>query len=141
MNKTANTTENKASFMAQYWGQKVFVHPILSVEPMPNVYIFDSENPEDIEQEYLSLKSLEEITDEDLCKCYHLGNAIGGYDGTMDFDSTINMAFHWKEHGGRRDMERYTQITDYLRSKGYLIGWRDLTPDEIIAYGWAKTDK
>jgi len=35
------------------------------------------------------------------------------------------------------DLERLLSITDYLRSKSYLIPFHDLTIEQILEYGWA----
>lgn len=40
---------------------------------------------------------------------------------------------------GNTTIYRPVAITDFLRSKGYLIGWMDLTPQDLIDYGWVKT--
>lgn len=34
--------------------------------------------------------------------------------------------------------ESISCVIDYLRSRGYLIQWRDLTPDQLVSYGWVK---
>lgn len=39
--------------------------------------------------------------------------------------------------GLNNPMGKLMNIADFLRSKGYLIGWLDLTAEDILAYGWA----
>lgn len=34
INDVENTEQNKVKFFAQYWGQKVFVNPILTPKPV-----------------------------------------------------------------------------------------------------------
>lgn len=58
-----------------------------------------------------------------------------GYDGCSFMDWYM---------GGAGDRDYYCPgqyaATDYLRSKGYLIGWRDLTAEDILSYGWVKLE-
>lgn len=52
-----NTLENKVRFFALYWGQKVFVNPMLSVEPVSNIYVFDIAEPDDLEQDFFPIRN------------------------------------------------------------------------------------
>lgn len=138
--KTANNPENKARFFAQYWGQKVIMHPVLFKPITMYDVITNPDNgfERDIEKCWLELNSLSNITNEDLIKCYHLYSEICAYDYTMDFASVIDMARHVIKMEGYNWLTKYTKISDYLRSKGYALPYMQLSIKDLIDYGWIK---
>lgn len=128
---------NLHTFSAQYYGQNVLVFNY------DESYLHQVENVhwEEIllgEKAYLLLKSISNITEEHLLVCYHTHSAIIAYDYTMDFKDALTCAKHWFNHGGIDDLEKFTLLTDYLRSEGYAVRWRDLSVDEMIEGGWIK---
>lgn len=136
-----NTLENKAKFFAQYWGQKIFNSDsdgwgLREINHNVN-YPLD-------EWDYISLKPLSSISDEDLLKCYHIHSAIISYDYTMDFKPFLDMAKYWIEKEGNKPLYKYTELSDYLRGKGYAMPFmspsigKGLSVEKQIEYGWIK---
>lgn len=130
---------NKAKFITQYWGQNVVSH---------NEYQEGSTNLVDgslikkfsEENYFLYLKRLEDISDEDLEKIYHIHSGIIGYDYTMDFQSPLIMAKHWKDNdlNWNKTIFKYREIVDYLRSKGYALPFMNLSIENLVRIGWIK---
>lgn len=118
-----NTNLNKEKFFALYWGQKV-LNPY-SLLTFKNTSVLQNVSAMQLvnirENDYLQLKSLESISDEDAQKL--------GCENKKDFD------YFFKINGYRGF---FPDEADKLRELGYLIGYNSLTPDQIISYGWAK---
>lgn len=158
-----NTEQNKVKFFAQYWGQKVFVNPILTPEPVSNTYIFEYLEPEDIEQEYLELKPLSSITDEDAYQVARIVSPMlfegNGENGGHFIDRSeplwhsikhkkkvmmVDIDFDGYVFEYRDDEEGYTRPSyslagaDYLRSKGYAMPYMGLSVEKLQEYGWVK---
>lgn len=125
-----NTEENKRKFFAQYWGQEVgFSKEYNSLYGIGQIY--------DISVvDYLLLKPLNQITDEDLIN-------INFFEGNFD---EVNFEFlpdsyeyHWKVSGILCN-EGFLALKDfdYLRSKGYALPWMGLSIEKLIEYGWIK---
>lgn len=119
---TKNTPQNKAAFFAQYVNQPVYVMDGSNVVRLlrPTRVIA---GPGD----YLSLKSLSEISDEDAIE--------------------VARMFYMKPNGKyspdwcRKNMNHLSELritADYLRSKSYLLPFRDITVEEILSFGWAR---
>lgn len=126
--KAEINNENKARFFAQYWGQIV-----LSNGVEIGGCVGDCE--EDL---FLFLKPLSSISDEDLLWCYHKHSELIAYDYTMDFKPFLDMANHWRsnEEDWEKSVTRFSQVSDYLRSKGYAIPWMGLSVEEMVEAGW-----
>ena len=104
---------NKQKFFALYWGQQV-------AEWCGEIFVFDFDFPRSrVVESKLVLKSISQITDED---------AKGLYPGCNAKEVQWQLL-----NGTMHDI-----WSDYLRTKGYLLPWMGLTPDEIISYGWSK---
>lgn len=136
--KAEINNENKAKFFAMYWGQIVFVNPILSEKPVPNIWVFDGLNTEDFDGEYLELKPLSAITDED-------AEEIGFEFNVPSKDVELKFHFdnydtHWeaKHKGMLKEGNLLLEDTDYLRSRGYALPWMGLSVEELIEAGWIK---
>lgn len=132
--KTQNTPEDKAKFFALYWGQKtlsdgVETHNISSVFNLKH------------ESFFLKLKPLSAISDEDAIE---VAKRMYPKDNHNDKD-----CLEWGKEIAREIIQGQTdkdviwfagiiQVADFIRSKGYLIGWMDLTAEDILSYGWAR---
>lgn len=138
MSKTIeNTLENKAKFFAMYFMQRVYNN---SNYPEDKNILLDYallSYPD--KSEYLELKPLSSISDEDAEYC------IGKTECSMkknnpdsaDYGMSPSAIFvnsiidHSSYFIGRHE-------ADYLRSKGYAVKWMDKTVKEQMDYGWIK---
>lgn len=128
-----NTILNKEKFFALYWGQKV-----LNTGVTGGIVILNSSWNLKHPDFFLQLKSLQSITDEDaleISKIFHVNKGKHRVkNGKNIIKSFMNDDVFIGSFG------RVGRCHDFLRSKGYLIGYNGLTPDQIISYGWAKTE-
>jgi len=131
-----NTEINKVKFFAQYWGQKVFINPVLSTDAVTNVYIFDYPEPEDIEHEYLELKHISSITDEDASILAEDYDFYIGSDPLDQFKTIIDFKQSITENNCYP-----IGFFDFLRSKGYALPWMGLSVENLEEYGWIKLKK
>lgn len=120
---TENTLENKLQFFAQYYGQEVAVihgllTPTLTKTRIDSSYRDYLKLPTLLSIQYLELTPLSSITDEDV--------KAAGFANIRHFNLS------------RGSWKFIAFESDILRSRGYLIQWRDLTPDQLISYGWVK---
>lgn len=113
------TQIEKEAFFALYWGQEVMIfedeHQTFKV-----IVQATSINNRQINKQYLQLKPLESITDEDA--------KLLGYADAKSFQEVIKL-------GG------YVAIrleADKLRELGYLVGWRNYSTEQLIESGIAK---
>ena len=116
-----NTLENKSKFFAQYWGQEVLNGNGLVYSATMKTKLNDN-------GDYLELKPLSSITDEDY-------NFIMN-DKVMNPDLENGDPLFTFAIGGLRMSDLTT--TDYLRSKGYALPWMGLSVEKLIEYGWVK---
>lgn len=129
-----NTPLNKVKFMSQYWGQKVFINPMLSETPVENIYLYDYSEPEDIDSEYLELTPLRLISDEDL---EYIALKISRVRDSEWSNRTLEMTNKFK----KVIIEEYStglSISDFLRLKSYAIEWNGLSVEQQVDYGWVK---
>lgn len=128
-----NNLENKATFFSQYLLQKVFVTEKGVSFLIPGFL-------RDINKcDYLQLKSISDISDED---------AIGAIDLFQNHISDDSI----KAVQGRQlindfrlgNLNRFgltvwdlIKIADYLRSRSFLIEFNGLSTEELISRGWA----
>ena len=107
-----NTIENKQRFFDAYSGQKIFRYS-WNEELYTNRYL----DQEKLHKYTAELKLLSEITKEE-----------------SDYISRLKVICH---SDGTHDLEPMQHTTDYLRSRGYLLPFMDLTIEKILEYGWA----
>jgi len=127
-----NTIENKGKFFAQYFGQKV----LMPFEA--HVGVFQSDLNYTVN--FLELKSLSSITDEDAIEVakmhrYHTDNGDSIY-------AKVGKEMVWRTFGlnGLPTREGFClpfETADFLRSRGYLLPFMDLSVDDILSYKWA----
>lgn len=133
-----NTLENKAKFFALYWGQDVLCSDMYG----DNGTIYSATMKESsIKKEWLKLKSLSSISDED---------AISVYDITCPNtkwadDYKVKEARSWLNNefgiGNIHHKWAAMQVADLLRSKGHAIPWMGLSVEKQIEYGWVKLEE
>jgi hypothetical protein len=132
---------NKEKFFALYWGQR-----IMMIDGDDWVYVVRGQKP--ILVEYIQLKSLSSITDEDAIEVAKLNTSVNWFNG--------NTPSVWKNSfgvtvvsNGTGLIQKYGQIIldseylsnhqfDLLRSKGYALSWMGLSVDELVKAGWVK---
>lgn len=130
-----NNLENKAAFLAQYWGQRN-VKCNTTWFPGSFGYEYGNNLGEDVyETDYLKLKSISQITDEDTLNCVHipLGWEVFKVYSIKNYEYcevTIRSKCNKDEISLNEDGYKYkplfpnfynSEATDYLRSKGYAF--------------------
>ena len=139
--KTQNTLENKSIFFAQYWGQHVLYFSSDFLRKIDNLTLDSVEN-----DDYLELKPLSQITDEDAIqgimftynktyedlgkilevKHYNTFSSITTTRGGENF-KTSRSIHHWNG-----DRKIGSKECDYFRSKGYALPWMDLSVEDLV---------
>lgn len=138
MNKTQNTLENKAKFMALYWGQKV-MRSSINDKDFTDLLI-TTIIPETMKDNwFLELTPLSKITDEDL---KHLSKidlvSSGEYDDSVTDLDLIEFG-QYEFLNSERDLKYLLpEAVDFIRSKGYALPWMDLSVEDLVSYGWVK---
>lgn len=129
-----NTLENKAKFFTQYFGQKVRVWK-KDLQTLLNIS-YASLSIEAVEDSYLELKPLSQISDED---AIWLANWGYGCYNISDEEKILRV---------KKDKYKYYKgcftnvyVVDYFRSKGYALPWNGITVEEQIKFGWIKLKK
>ena len=123
--KTQNTLENKARFFAQYWGQHVLYFSSDFLRKIDNLTLDSVEN-----DDYLELKPLSQISDEDASKVCDLIFITNNNLNIQQIKQIVILieSNNWNNY----------KIFDYLRSKGYALPYIDLSVEDLIEYGWIK---
>lgn len=143
---TKNTPENKEKFMAQYWGQHVLTDGNHVVKiPLDNVNLRNDSH-------HLVLRPLESITLDEIKKHFH-SNAFKIVDpfkyGHKGPFANVHYRIKWTYTHPFTDKSKtyYSDkfITGYdlehnhkLRSLGFLVPYADLSPKQLVEYGWVK---
>lgn len=126
-----NILENKAKFFGQYFGVNCLRH-----EELPNISALPVMTPwhAGLETEYLELKPLSSISDEDL-KAIEFKFPNGREGLNLKFYPD-NYEYHWSVI----NTEGYLALKDfdYLRSRRYALPWMGLSVEHLIEYGWVK---
>lgn len=139
--------QDKAAFFAQYWKQNVFTYTVMNGSPRTcSLTVYEMDRVGYYKTCYLSLKPLSAITDEDAIEVanimdiepvlltrdeFHLrfgkeGDCIGiWFDGEILVD-------------GEQCPLCVLQAYDHLRSRRYLLPFRQYTTQQLLDMGWAK---
>lgn len=145
-----NILDNKRRFFALYWGQQImrlnFDHP-----ENTDVYEIDRHNMHSIEEEeYLELKPLSSITDEDAIELskFQLWNEGKEYemiDSNKKRDEYLikHAKFDIKDSEIEQkhtnlDQSLYAKSYDFLRSKGYALPYLGISVETLVEWGWVK---
>lgn len=132
-----NTIEQKQRFIAQYFGTPAIWR---STECGQEELVWDKKNFFQIDEtDYLELKPLSAISDEDAIKVARMFIKseetkdellyCGRIFTTCMFDSEDRETGLYNKH---------CQAVDYLRSKGYALPYQNLSVEQQISYGWVK---
>ena len=124
------TQIEKEAFFAQYWGQRVISYP----DEIGGLRVVEGHHCN--EKTYLQLKPLESITDEDAIECigkelyeFNRDNENDGYFGFSASGMFLDMIEFYKND---------RSSADFLRSKGYLLPFRQYSTEQLIESGIAK---
>lgn len=120
-----NTIENKQRFFDAYSGQKIFRYS-WNEELYTNRYL----DQEKLHKYTAELKLLSEISDENAIE-------VGKIINNVFINSDIELRDMGTWNVKNEEYLVNLQIADYLRSKGYLLPFMDLTIEQILEYGWA----
>lgn len=139
-----NTLENKAKFFAQYWGVNCISNDDYVWRANENFDTVLSIYNGDLSKWYANLKSLENISHEDL----EYIRPLVGYIDTEDGISLVKrwLTNLWKDYEDvnyfaltdKKGVINTLKITDYLRLKGYALPWMGLPVETQIDYDWIK---
>lgn len=134
--------QDKAAFFAQYWGQYIKTSDTHSAKGLKPIEIFAHSIQYVDAGSYLLLKPLSAITDEDALKlsqilhpCIGLANVDHG---KAIAESLTLFGVCTNQEIGARFAWSIQYISDSLRSRGYLIPFRNYSTDQILEMGWAK---
>lgn len=120
-----NKEQDKQAFFVQYWGQHVGHVYSNGFHPTYNTLRIDNNLNLD-KVAHINLRRLEDITDEEAREL--------GYDNLKDFTvSNLDPMGEFWEYG-------YLCLSeiDQIRSKGFLLPFRDYSIEDILKLGWAK---
>ena len=109
--------KDRGAFIALYWGQEVLINSSTG-----EILHVDQSKVLEHKSWSLLLKSLENISDEDL--------VYFGYDPLQEQEK-YNFIKANKRGFSQQD-------ADYLRSKSYLIGFREYSIEQILDMKWAE---
>ena len=119
-----NNLENRERFVALHWGQKVLVDTDNSGNKQ--YYPIERSNMYRIEESYLELAPISQITDED-------ANSITIY-GTYDKASFNDLGYNTPSGPQHYAIDS----VDFLRSKGYAMRWMGVSVETLVEWGWVK---
>ena len=132
-----NTTENKLKFFAQYFWQRVLKNVKSPQVTILNGHFFYYSVPY-IENYHLELRSIDSITNDECVELFDLK-----YPQYKDWEikSKLGTIEHHVLHSLKSSMNYQNEsyfLIDFLRSKGFLVPFMNLTTDQILEFGWAK---
>lgn len=125
-----NTIENKVKFFAQHWGQEV--QRVIMSHSKPICKVGNYLDWDDINEDFLELISLSELSDEDAIEVGKLNGSITDNDKLVGH----SLVYWLHKKGTNRDIT--FEAIDYLRSKGYAVPYMGLSVEKLIEYGWIK---
>jgi len=133
------TKIEKVQFFAQYWGQKV------GCTKYTDGMLIGKSNFGNIE--WLKLTRLEYITDEDAIAVLHIlsTQAKDKYTDSQLIEikhsicELFSDSLKIDEIVGDTLIIKFFEAYDYLRSKSYLLPWRNYTVEQLIEEGIVKT--
>lgn len=137
--KTENTLENKAKFIALYWGQNVFKYDregsTIDKFEIGNLQYIPKSRALDFS--FLELIALSKITDEDALELSKFKQKIDNETNMLVFNSK-DSAIRYVKNNINLCLSGKSKNVDWLRSKGYAVDWMDLSVEDLETYGWIK---
>lgn len=129
------TLEEKTQFFAIYWGQDVGMY-----KNAPEAKSVDWENIE--HYEFLELKHLSSIDDDTSIEVAKMFGAtvdqiLSSPEDLKNISSIFSQGIEIYANYVKPYI--YQQIIDHLRSKGYNVGWKQYSPQDLIGSGIVKT--
>lgn len=123
------TQDEKEQYFAAHWGQDVIKDVNNSGELC--TYPVERSNMYRFEESHLELTSLADITDEDAIEV-----------AKMTYGKNLNTA-DWGRYTLENDIPKGAykmsiDVTDFLRSKGYAIPFRNYSVQDLQDFGWLK---
>lgn len=140
--KTEINITNKTKFFVLYWGQKVIHHEDYGDKGCINVGAGMIQVIDD--GYYLHLKPLSKISDEDAIEVWDLCHFDGGNKSKLTIEEVIRQgkniasAFEYSRSGWMVGLRSVLDIINFLRSKGYVLPWMELSVEEMVEVGWIK---
>jgi len=139
MNKI--TQQNKERFFALYWGQCVGCDKKVTNCTIDDVYMSLLCENKTFEPYYLTLKDINDISEEDI-------EELRDITSNSDFYNTVTDNVKALQH---YDYNPYSpapvygdieiEYVDFFRSKGYALEFMGITVKEMLEAGWIKLNK
>lgn len=144
--KTENTQKNKAKFLSQYQFAHVCFEGISNsvwhIETcLVKGYFVNNGDKGLIKMEDVSplkLKSISNISDYDAIELLKICN-LGHLTPLGNVAKELAISILNYIDGKKAYPILWIHITDFMRSKGYIMPFLNLSVEDIIYYGWAKT--
>lgn len=137
--KTQNTLKNKTKFFFQYFNSEAIWRTSELDENIDEV-TWEFKNFKYLnETDYLELKPLSQISDEDAIHGLKLiisSRNSSAFDYCKSQNYSIEQMVNYFNRHLVYDFKLI--LTDYLRSKGYALPYMDLSVEDLIEYGWVK---
>ncbi len=124
--------EVKTCFMSLYYVQNIARYGTYEESGYHNV----SPNIANSDCEYLELKRLSEISDEDAIEVARILDLNHLHPETTRMGLVKTILRHMDVETKGKYL--WLQVFDFLRSKGYLISFREYSESDILSFGWAK---
>lgn len=132
------TQIEKEAFFAQYWGQEVAIQGDGGGTGFK--YQINEATICDIRHDYLQLKPLESITDEDALEGSDLlrnTSHLSEESRIIQFKRLFESPNFWVNQTNI-PLSKFFIVIDFLRSKGYLLPFKQYSTEQLIESGIAK---
>lgn len=139
-----NNLENKAKFFALYWMQKVFKTGKSQEIPHKNSFGSSIKHTD-----FLSLKSLASMTDEDALEIVHFMGWKSVDEPRLAKTIILTLLVIKSNDPIKEDifikqmLYNLTDVSatvDFIRSLGYAFRWQDVSVEQQVEFGWIVLD-
>lgn len=132
-----NNLENKAKFFAQHFDSEAIWRTSELDENVDEV-TWEFKNFKYLnETDYLELKPLSSITDEEMSNMANFYEKSATNIYIHDFQLTFDYYEGDETHSVAVDLD-YGYCLDYLRNNGFATDWMGLSVEKLQEYGWIK---